>query len=95
MAISTQEIKKLSELCRLEFSADEQEVLSSSLNEMVEYMAKLGELDLVNVEPMMRVDNSAKSLRQDEPHTSLSKEDAFKNAPSINMDHFSIPKTVG
>ena len=94
MAITKEQIQGLAKLSRLEFSEEEQEDLIGDLNEIVNYMEKLKELDLENVEPMMRVDESLRPMREDDPKSGLTKEQAFQNAPSINLDHFSIPKTV-
>ena len=69
--------------------------MTASLDKLVGYMAMLKQLDLKDVEPMLAVDTSARPLRPDEPHQSLSKDQAFANAPAVNMDHFSIPKVIG
>ncbi len=94
MSISKQQIQELAELCCLEFSEKEKDELKESLNEIVDYMAKLKELDLGDVRPIMRVDESQCPLRLDKARKGLSKNKTFKNAPAVNLGHFSVPKTV-
>lgn len=94
MSINKQQIRELAELCCLEFSDEEIDEFGESLNEIVDYMAKLKELDLSGVEPMTRVDESQRPLRPDEVGKGLPKEQTFKNAPAVKIGHFSVPKTV-
>ena len=94
MSISREEILKLAHLARLELQEGEIEKIKGSLEEMVDYMDQLKQLDLKEVEPMMRVEADEKAWREDQVRPGLSREQAFKNAPSIKLDHFAIPKTV-
>lgn len=94
MSISEEELRKIAELARLDFTPEEWQRLHDSLSGMMTYMAKLGELDLRDVEPMMRVDDTPRPLRDDVPAASLPSEAVFRNAPAVNLGHFSIPKTV-
>jgi len=94
MSVSKEQIQSLAELSQLAFSAKEIEELQESLSEIVEYMEKLKELDLKEVEPMMRVSDLLRPLRPDKPRTGLSLDQTFKNAPAVNQGHFSVPKTV-
>ena len=94
MSVSKEQILSLAELSRLSLSEEEIEELQDSLNEIVQYMEKLKGLDLKDVEPMMRVSDLIRPLRPDKPRTGLSKSQVFKNAPKINLGHFSVPKTV-
>jgi aspartyl-tRNA(Asn)/glutamyl-tRNA(Gln) amidotransferase subunit C len=94
MTIGKKQIEDLANLARLEFSEKEKEQLQQSLNEIVAYMEKLKKLDLENVEPMARVDESPRPFRKDQVREGLSREQVFKNAPAVKMNHFSVPKTV-
>ena len=85
----------MAKLARLEFSPEELDGMAGSLNQLVEYMDQLKKLDLKNVEPMMAVDTSPRPLREDEVKPGLDKEHAFRNAPEVNLEHFSIPKVIG
>jgi aspartyl-tRNA(Asn)/glutamyl-tRNA(Gln) amidotransferase subunit C len=95
MEVNREQVLKIAKLSRLELSEAEVEKMTGSLNQLVDYMAMLKKLDLKDVEPMLAVDTSARPLRQDENVPSLDKELVFRNAPVVNMDHFSIPKVIG
>ena len=69
--------------------------MAGSLSQLVSYMDQLKGLDLKDVEPMLAVDTSARPLRPDVPVPGLPKTEVFKNAPEVNLDHFSIPKVIG
>ncbi len=94
MEISKEEFQKIAKLARLNLSEQESEEIRTSMENFVEYLDKLKDIDTEGVEPMMRVDESEKPLRSDVPGETLSAEQAFKNAPSKQSGHFSIPKTV-
>ena len=95
MQVDREQVLKMAKLARLEFTSEEMESMAGSLNQLVEYMNVLKQLDLKDVEPMMAVDISPRPLRADEIKPSLDKGNAFRNAPEVNMDHFSIPKVIG
>jgi len=95
MEVNRDQVLRMAKLSRLELSEAEVEKMTQSMNQLVEYMTILKKIDLKDVEPMLAVDTSIRNLRPDELAPSLDKELAFRNAPSINMDHFSIPKVIG
>ena len=95
MQIEREQVLKMAKLARLEMTPEELEKMTGSLNQLVAYMDMLKGLDLKNVEPMLSVDASARPLREDEVKPGLDKEKVFRNAPQVNLDHFSIPKVIG
>ena len=95
MEVNREQILRMAKLSRLELSEAEVEKMTASLDKLVVYMAMLKQIDLKDVEPMLAVDTSARPLRPDEPRPGLPKDQAFANAPAVNMDHFSIPKVIG
>jgi aspartyl-tRNA(Asn)/glutamyl-tRNA(Gln) amidotransferase subunit C len=84
----------LANLSRLELSDEECVEIKDSLEKVIGYMDKLKNLNLKDVEPMMRVDEALKPLRKDSAGNSISREDTFKNAPEVEKGHFSIPKAI-
>jgi aspartyl-tRNA(Asn)/glutamyl-tRNA(Gln) amidotransferase subunit C len=95
MEVNRDQVLRMAKLSRLELSEADVEKMTQSMNQLVEYMTILKKIDLKDVEPMLAVDTSIRNLRPDVLVPSLDKELAFRNAPSINMDHFSIPKVIG
>lgn len=95
MRVEKEEILKLAKLARLEFTDEEIDRMGDSLGQLVEYLDMLKQLKLDDVEPMTAVDSTPHPLRPDVPGPMLSKEQALRNAPEINLEHFSIPKVIG
>ena len=95
MEVNQEQVLRMAKLSRLELSPDELEKMTGSLNQLVQYMTQLKSLDLKDVEPMLSVDTTARPLRPDIRTPGLDKEATFRNAPEVNLDHFSIPKVIG
>ena len=95
MRVQKEEILKMAKLARLEVTDDEVVRMQGSLGELLEYLDVLKQLDLKDVEPMTAVDSAPRPLRPDVEKPMLSKEQALRNAPEINLEHFSIPKVIG
>jgi aspartyl-tRNA(Asn)/glutamyl-tRNA(Gln) amidotransferase subunit C len=95
MQVDREKVLKMAKLSRLEITEAELEKMAGSLSQLVAYMDQLKGLDLKDVEPMLAVDTSARPLRPDEPVPGLDKGVVFRNAPEVNLDHFSIPKVIG
>ena len=95
MRVEKEEILKMAKLARLEITDEEVVTMQNSLGQLVEYLDILKQLNLDDVEPMTSVDSAPRPLRPDVEGVRLSKEQALRNAPSVNLEHFSIPKVIG
>ncbi len=95
MRVEKEEVLKMAKLARLEFSDEEITGMQNSLGQLVEYLDILKQLKLDDVEPMTAVDSAPRPLRPDVEGAMLSKEQALRNAPAVNLEHFSIPKVIG
>ena len=95
MEVNAEQVLRMAKLSRLELSAAEVEKMTISMNQLVDRIHVLKELDLSKVEPMLAVDTTPRPMREDVLIPSLTKEQAFQNAPAVNMEHFSIPKVIG
>jgi aspartyl-tRNA(Asn)/glutamyl-tRNA(Gln) amidotransferase subunit C len=87
-------IEKLAHLARLEFNDVEKEEIKHDLQRMIAFVEKLNELDLEGVEPLLHMSDEVNVLRDDEVEGSISREDAFKNAPSHDEQFFKVPKVI-
>jgi aspartyl-tRNA(Asn)/glutamyl-tRNA(Gln) amidotransferase subunit C len=55
MKITREEVLRIAELAHLELTPEEVELYRGQLDEILNYIGKLGELDISNVEPMAQV----------------------------------------
>jgi aspartyl-tRNA(Asn)/glutamyl-tRNA(Gln) amidotransferase subunit C len=92
--LTEEELQKLAKLSRLEISAEEIPQLQEQFTKMLAHMDSLSKLDLSDVEPLTVVDENTGVMREDVVRESLSQQKAFQNAPAVEQNHFSIPKTI-
>ena len=94
MAITREEVLHVANLARLELTNDEVERLTGQLSAILEAVSKVSELDLSDVPPTSHPLAVVNAWAEDEPHESLSLDQAFANAPAREGDLFKVPPTV-
>ncbi len=94
MAITREEVLHVAKLARLELTDDEVERLTGELSAILEAVSKVSELDLSDVPPTSHPLELVNAWGEDEPHESLSLDQAFANAPAREGDLFKVPPTV-
>jgi aspartyl-tRNA(Asn)/glutamyl-tRNA(Gln) amidotransferase subunit C len=94
MNVSNELIDKLANLARLQFNTEEREEIKNDLQKMIGFIDKLNELDTTGVEPLLHVSDNVNILREDEVQGSISREDAFRNAPLHDEQFFKVPKVI-
>ena len=95
MAISKEEVLYIAKLARLEFDENKVEEFTHQLGKILDYINKLSELDLEEVEPTYHVLDMVSVMREDEVREGLSQEDALSNAPDPKDGFFRVPKIIG
>ena len=95
MAVTKKDVEKIAELAKLKFSDEELENFTPQMNEILSYMDKLNELDTEDVKPLSHPVEQINVFREDELKSSVSTEEALKNAPDKTDNHFKIPKVIG
>ncbi len=95
MAVTKKDVEKIAELALLKFSDEELENLTPQLNEILNYMDKLNEIDTENIKPLSHPVEQSNVFRNDELKKSISTNEALKNAPDKDEDHFKVPKVIG
>jgi aspartyl-tRNA(Asn)/glutamyl-tRNA(Gln) amidotransferase subunit C len=88
------DIAYVAHLARLELSDAEKAKLSAQLAGILDYVAKLYEVDVTGIEPTAHAIPLTNVLRQDEPRPSIERERILKNAPETARDLFIVPKIV-
>ncbi len=93
-AITREQVEHVAQLARLDLREDEIERLTVELAAILEAVSKVSELDLAEVPPTSHPLDLVNGWAEDEPHISLSVDDALANAPSREGDLFRVPPTV-
>ena len=88
------EIDHVALLARLELKDEEKELFSKQVGSIIEYVDKLNELDIDEVEPTAHVLPIKNVFREDELRDSLPREKALQNAPRKNDGFYRVPKII-
>lgn len=94
MKLSSEELKKIAHLARLEWDDSKEDTMGTSLNNILTYMEELSKVDTNGVEPTVHAVEQANVWREDQPHQSLDREAALQNAPERDGVYFKVPKLV-
>jgi aspartyl-tRNA(Asn)/glutamyl-tRNA(Gln) amidotransferase subunit C len=97
MALSEKEVRYVAELAHLKLTDDEVREFLPQLDSVLEYVVKLNELDIKDVEPMAQVlaEGSADfALRPDVPRKTFTPEEALSNAPERGDGLFKVPRVI-
>lgn len=94
MEITDEIVNHISHLSRLQFEGDEKAAIRQDMNKIVNFMAKLNEIDTSDVEPLIFMSEEINVLRDDIAAVTISQSEALKNAPKKDSDYFRIPKVL-
>jgi len=92
---SKETIDHISKLALLELSEEEKEKLSKQLGDILDYFAKLDDIDTDNIDPTTHpIEGLSNVFREDEPWESLSNEEATKNTKYRQDGYFKAPRIL-
>ena len=91
MSLTIEEVEHIAKLARLELSAEQKELYRQQLSNILDYIAKLRQLDTTSVPPTAGGGLSRMELRLDQTAPGLSTEALLRNAPESEDDQFKIP----
>jgi aspartyl-tRNA(Asn)/glutamyl-tRNA(Gln) amidotransferase subunit C len=94
MEITDRTVDELAHLARLQFEGEEKDRIKNDLNRILGFMEKLNELDTEGVEPLIYLSEELNVLRNDEARTTITQQQALKNAPQRDSDYFKVPKVL-
>ena len=94
MNVNDELIDKIANLARLKFNSEEKEDIKKDLQQMIGFIDKLDELDTTGVEPLLHMSENVNVLREDEVGGTISREEAFRNAPLHDEQFFKVPKVI-
>ena len=91
MTLTQQEVEHIAKLARLELSEEQKELYREQLSAILDYVAKLRELDTKDVPPTAGGGLPQMPLRTDEARPSLATDALLSNAPQAEEEQFKIP----
>jgi aspartyl-tRNA(Asn)/glutamyl-tRNA(Gln) amidotransferase subunit C len=94
--LQREDVQRIAELARLELSADELDMFTRQLGDILTYVEQIRALDTTGVAPTSQVLNRPVD-RDDEPQATLSREDLMRNAPDAAPEAglFKVPRVMG
>jgi aspartyl-tRNA(Asn)/glutamyl-tRNA(Gln) amidotransferase subunit C len=95
MAISRDEVQKVSLLARLLLSEEELGTMTVQLGQILEYIELLGEADTAQVEPMAHAVEMCDVFREDLARPGLPRGQALTNAPHRDDECYLVPAVLG
>ncbi len=94
MSIDLAAVDHVARLARLSLTEDERETFTRQLRHILEYFARLQELDLAAAEPTAHVLAEASRLREDASRPSLDREEVLAAAPASEEGFFTVPPVL-
>ena len=94
MKVNNKLVEHLAHLSRLDFDDDSIEKMKFDFEKMLDFVAKLEEVDTENVEPLSFMSSELNVLREDKVEQLLTQEQALQNAPVNDTDYIRIPKVI-
>jgi aspartyl-tRNA(Asn)/glutamyl-tRNA(Gln) amidotransferase subunit C len=94
VTISVNEVEYVARLARLELGSDEVLAMTEQLDRILNYIAKLNELDTAGVIPTTHVIAISNAFRLDTVCTSLSQQETLANGPEHNDVAFIVPRVI-
>ena len=94
MQIDRKLLSYLEDLSCLALSDEEKSSLTGDLQKILDYMARLGELDTTNVPERSHPFDNVNAFRDDKAGSSYERDLILKNAPARNDEFILAPKTV-
>ena len=93
--ITLDQVRQVARLARLAIPEARLQTLTSQLESILEYVAKIDELDVGNAEPMAHALSLHNVLREDVVEPSLPLAAVLQNAPETDGPFFKVPKIIG
>jgi len=91
MTLTLEEVEHIAELARLRLTPEEKERYRDQLSAILDYAARLQELDTSGIPPTSSVLPPHTMLRPDLPQPGLTLEELLRNAPETEADQFRVP----
>jgi aspartyl-tRNA(Asn)/glutamyl-tRNA(Gln) amidotransferase subunit C len=94
MSLTTEQVRWVAHLARLELSDAEVETMARQLSAIIDYVNQLQQVNTDGVEPLAHPLPIHNVFRDDEPTPSLSVDAALANAPDRRGDFYGVPAVL-
>ena len=94
MEIDTETVLKIARLSRIRINEGESADVQKDLNRIVEFVKKLGEIDIDGVDEFNFGKTNIEDMRKDSVTIYDNTDDILKNTKNKNQDFFTVPKIV-
>lgn len=95
--LTVADVERIAALAHLELTADEKELFTRQLADILAYAQQIQALDTSGVPAMAHVHADARPEREDAPGPCLPRDEALGNAPDAALDAglFRVPRVIG
>ena len=94
MEIDTETVLKIARLSRIRINEAESADIQKDLNRIVEFVKKLGEIDIDGIDEFNFGKTNLEDMRKDSVTIYDNTGDILKNTNNKNQDFFTVPKIV-
>ena len=94
MEIDTETVLKIARLSRIKINEGESADIQKDLNRIVEFVKKLGEIDIDGIDEFNFGITNIEDMREDSVTIYDNTDDILKNTKNKNQDFFTVPKIV-
>ncbi|GAP08243.1 aspartyl/glutamyl-tRNA(Asn/Gln) amidotransferase subunit C [Anaerolinea thermolimosa] len=94
MSLTRAEVEHIARLARLELTEEELSRFSEQLSSILDYAARLREIDTSTIPPTASVLDTGLPLREDIPAPSLDVTAVLRNAPQVEDHQFRVPPVL-
>ena len=94
MEIDTETVLKIARLSRIKINEGESADIQKDLNRIVEFVKKLGEIDIDGIDEFNFGKTNLEDMRKDSVTIYDNTGDILKNTNNKNQDFFTVPKIV-
>ena len=94
MEIDTETVLKIARLSRIKINEGESADIQKDLNRIVEFVKKLGEIDIDGVNEFNFGKTNIEDMRKDSVTIYDNTDDILKNTKNKNQDFFTVPKIL-
>lgn len=93
--LTEEQVRHVAKLSRLRLEPAEVTAMAQQLSHVLDYISKLNELDVTDIQPMTHPMDVTNVLREDTPEDGLPVEAILANAPEKDPPYFMVPKVLG